>query len=1335
MKRVTYFHPSATRTVIGITGLLLLFCCCASSAFATLSISSLSPTSGAVGASVTISGSGFGSSQGSSTVKFNGITATATSWKNTTIVATVPAGATTGNVVVAVGSNSSNGVTFTVVPAPSITSLSPASVAIGGSVTITGSNFGATQGSGTVKFNGTTATVTTWSATSIAATVPTGATNGNVVVFASGVNSNGAAFTIVPAPSITSLSVTTGTIGTAVTISGSNFGSPQGSGTVSFNGVLATIGSWSATSIQTAVPSTASTGNVVVFANGVNSNGKTFTVIPVINTLWGNSAVIGAKIFIQGSGFGSTQGTSTVTFNSGKTATIAAWGPNYITAYVPSGASTGNVTVTVAGTTSNGVTFTPGSAPIISSISPSTSSPPQPVVITGSFFGALMQDSYVSFNGLIARPTSWSSTQIVTPVPYNVGAGGPVTVVVATHASNPVTFTASYGETISGKVSRSSDGTPVVGAQVQISSLAQSLVSTTTAGDGSYSLVVSSEQLVGLPNNTPFTVDAYINGNLVVRRLGVLAPEAATTTVNLVVPVPTITKLSPSSGPVGSTVTITGTNFGLNPGLGTVTFNGVVASPTSWSNSTIVVPVPAGATTGPVVISEPTISSNNMAFAVGIGAIIGTVTNASGGTAISGATIQALQSNAVQGTATSASDGTYTVNSLSPGTYDVRVSASSFGTSLTPGNTVSAGGQTTVNAALSAPGTISGKVTQSDGVTAIVGAAVVATQTGDSAGSATTDSTGSYSIQTLSAGSYVVQASASGFNPQTQAGAVTANNNTTVNLSLPGQSTINYAYDPAGRLVGVSDSGSNTAKYGYDLVGNLLSIATNPTSQTSVIGFDPQTGSSGTQVTISGTGFSSTITQDSVSFNGTPAIVTSASVTQLVVTVPSGTTTGPIAVTTPNGSATSSSSFMVGGNANAPTVSGFSPTIAVSGTALTINGTNFDPTPANDLTLINRLAKSTISSATQSSLSTTIPSTATTGYVSVTAPSGKAISNSYLFVVPTGYTTSQVVDTGSLPFQTPTTLNFSALSQISLRAFDGTAGQRVTLYLSTDIQSNNRFNVTLISPTNVTLTNLSIGNGAGSYPKFSPDITLPTTGTYTVLTVVAATGTTNGLALTLYNVPPDVTATMTVGGPPLTVSTSAIGQNAKISFPGSLGQRVSLALSNSSYTTTPGVGISGPDLTSAGGGGLPPLVVDPPITLPQSGTYTILLQPVSQVSGSGGSITLNLYSVPPDVAGSVTVNGASLPVPIMGPGQNAQVTFTGTANQSVTVQLTGNTICQVLVKLVPPGGNGIWLQEAYSCGGNFSLPSQTLSSTGTYTILVDPQGTATGNISVAVTSP
>jgi hypothetical protein len=184
---------------------LFLFCTAiAPSLHAAPKISSLSPTSGNVGTSVTISGSGFGSTQGTSRVTFNGVTAAPTSWSASKIVAPVPSAATTGNVVVKVSGSASNGVKFTVVP--NISSASPNSGAVGASITITGSGFGTTQSTSTVTFNGTSATATSWSATSIAASVPSGATTGNVVVTVSGVGSNGVSFTVVPAPSISSLS-------------------------------------------------------------------------------------------------------------------------------------------------------------------------------------------------------------------------------------------------------------------------------------------------------------------------------------------------------------------------------------------------------------------------------------------------------------------------------------------------------------------------------------------------------------------------------------------------------------------------------------------------------------------------------------------------------------------------------------------------------------------------------------------------------------------------------------------------------------------------------------------------------------------------------------------------------------------------------------------------------------------------------------------------------------------------------------------------------------------------------------------------------------------------
>jgi hypothetical protein len=81
-------------------------------------ISSLSTTSGVFGASVQISGSNFGAQQGSSTVTFNGTGASIAKWSDTAIIAKVPSGATSGNVVVTVGSSASNGVNFNVVALP-----------------------------------------------------------------------------------------------------------------------------------------------------------------------------------------------------------------------------------------------------------------------------------------------------------------------------------------------------------------------------------------------------------------------------------------------------------------------------------------------------------------------------------------------------------------------------------------------------------------------------------------------------------------------------------------------------------------------------------------------------------------------------------------------------------------------------------------------------------------------------------------------------------------------------------------------------------------------------------------------------------------------------------------------------------------------------------------------------------------------------------------------------------------------------------------------------------------------------------------------------------------
>jgi len=81
------------------------------------------------------------------------------------------------------------------------------------------------------------------------------------------------------------------------------------------------------------------------------------------------------------------------------------------------------------------------------------------------------------------------------------------------------------------------------------------------------------------------------------------APNSLSTTVTVIVAsAPTITGFTPTSGPVGTSVTISGTNF---TGATAVAFNGVSASFTVTSATTIQATVPTGATTGPLSVTTP----------------------------------------------------------------------------------------------------------------------------------------------------------------------------------------------------------------------------------------------------------------------------------------------------------------------------------------------------------------------------------------------------------------------------------------------------------------------------------------------------------------------------------------------------------------------------------------------------------------------------------------------------------------------------------------------------------------------------------------------------------
>jgi hypothetical protein len=321
------------------------------------------------------------------------------------------------------GNNPVSGVLVTFTPPPS-----------GASGTFAGgSNTASTNSSGVATSATFTANSTTGGPYNVVASA-TGATSANFSL----TNIAGAP------PTISTLSLTQGPVGAKITITGSNFGPPQQTSTVTFNNTVAAFSNWTTATIDVTVPSGATTGNVVVTVGGVASNGVPFTVTPPpsiasINPTFGP---IGATVTISGTNFGPTVGpiSSFVTFNATQ-GRSSNWSDTSITIPVPQGATTGNVVVSVGGVPSNGVPFTVTPAPNITGLNPTSGPVGTSVTISGSSFGQTQPStSALTFNGTVAAPTTWSDTSIVAPVPAGATPGN-VVVNLSGVPSNGINFT------------------------------------------------------------------------------------------------------------------------------------------------------------------------------------------------------------------------------------------------------------------------------------------------------------------------------------------------------------------------------------------------------------------------------------------------------------------------------------------------------------------------------------------------------------------------------------------------------------------------------------------------------------------------------------------------------------------------------------------------------------------------------------------------------------------------------------------------------------------------------------------------------------------------------
>jgi subtilisin family serine protease len=311
---------------------------------------------------------------------------------------------------------------------------------------------------------------------------------------------------------------------------------------------------------------------------------------------------------------------------------------------------------------------------------------------------------------------------------------------------------------------------------------------------------------------------------------------------------------------------------------------------------------------------------------------------------------------------------------------------------------------------------------------------------------------------------------------------------------------------------------------------------------------------------------------------------------------------------------------------------------------------------------------------------------------------------------------------GPVAFDSPTAMTATTPGQNGRFTFNGTAGQRVSLKLSS-VTIGGTY-VSLLKADGTAVGGKTYTGTAGS---FVDTRTLPAVGSYTVF--VDPQGTSTGsMTLTLYDVPADAGGPIIAGGSAVTGSATTPGQNARFTFDGAAGQRVSIKLSATTISSSY-VSILEPDGTALGNStfvGVSGGFVDTQ-ALPSAGSYTILVDPQGTATGS---IAATLYDVPADVIHSTTSGGPALTLALSTPGQNAKVTFPGSAGQRLSLRFTGVTILSSYVTILRPDGTQLGSKNLITTTGR--TITFDLQAAGTYTISIDPQAAATGSMTLAL---
>lgn len=1069
----------------------------------TPTINTITPNNGSIagGTAVTVSGANF---TPSTTLTIDGIAATSINVVNaTTLTAVIPAyvsGSLVKNVVVNNGVGSAtlnNGYTYIAI-APTLNNVNPSSGSTAGGtiITLTGTGF---VPSTTVSVGGVAATgIVIANATSLTAVVPayvSGSLTKDISV------NNGVAsatlagvFTYNPStPTLLNVSPNSGSTlgGTSVTLTGTNFTPTT---TVTIGGIAATNVNVVNAMTLTATTPTYVNGSLIVdvsINNGVNTatliSGFTYTAsAPTLSNASPNTGSVagGTTITLTGTGF--LPGT-TVTVGGVAATGVVINNTTSLTAIVPayvSGALAADIVVNNGisnAVLSGGFTYQPA-APTIVSVTPHLGSTAGGTTITVSGTN-FTPTTTLTIGGIAATNINiLNATTLTATTPAYVSGSLAKNVVVSNSVSS-ATLTSGYTYVASVP--------SLIGVSPNSGSINGGTTITLTGTDFTPGTTVTiggvAATSINVVNATTLTAitPAYVSG-LLIKDIVINNGVGSATLLagyTYVAVSPTVTGVSPSTGPITGSTLVTISGSGFTPTT-TVTIGGISATSINITSATSLTAITPAYISGS--LSANVVVTNEVASA----------------TLNAGFTYQAIAP---------------TLLTILPniGSINGGTSVTLTGTGFIPTTTVTLGGIAASNV------TVDNVTTLTATTPAYASGSLIKDVTvTNTAGSATLTGGFTYSAiaPTLSnispnigpvAGGTTITLTGTGFTPSTTvqiagiaATGITVNSATSLTAVVPA-----YVSGSLSANVVVNNGVSNAV-----LSGGFTYQAAAPTIST----ITPNSGSmvGGTSVTVNGTNFTPSTILTIGGIAATSVNVTNAtSLTALIPTYVSGSLVKDVVVSNSVNSATLSNGYTY--TTVAPTLSNVSPasgTIA-GGTTITLTGTGF--TPATTVT-VGGIAATSVVVSNAGSLTAVIPA-----YVSgsltkdITVNNGNAnatLTGGFTYTATTPTLVSITPSSGSTSGGTSVTLSGTAFVPGTTITIGGVSATNITVVNATTLTATTPAYVSG-SLTQTVVVNNGVGTAsllnAFTYVAGSPTLVSisPNTGSSSGGTSVTLTGT------------------------------------------------------------------------------------------------------------------------------------------------------------------------------------------------------------------------------------